>query len=334
MLETKPKIFIEFGAADPCVDVSQYPDTGFVLDEIAKVREVLGEFVDIEFCPYDSTDCLLSGGRKSNPDLNSLKQYIEDFNEKGIPFMVPFNGGLGLSRGVELDLDSYHFDTEREVMELLADNSAKYGVQNGVTVLRDELRRYVMDRLDGVLDVGASCIRFVGGRRGEFRGMEEYDIAFRDFDHVVPLNQHTTFEFLHRYREHAGKMLLLLNSTCSSQEMLKCYTDYLGYQSALVLHHFGEEEEDPSPEEFDCISNASFPYTRDCRWDNYGILYDREEDLKPLMEMGVSRFKIPRRQLFNPIAPACLERLVEIFIEVREATEPIFSSQSYQQVRT
>jgi len=71
-------------------------------DELAK--EYPG--FDIKLLPYDSIHTPLSGGRQlldlQPLDYLGIADLIRSYNQRGIPFMVPFNGGTSLHEVLEL----------------------------------------------------------------------------------------------------------------------------------------------------------------------------------------------------------------------------------------
>jgi hypothetical protein len=250
----------------------------------------------IEPIPYEGTTCLFHGGRERDIPPAALARTATLFNQQGIAFMVPLAGGLFLPR--DFDPTRMDLQVERSILEVLARNSAAYGVQNVVTVLRDELLALIR-RDYPELRVSASCIRFLGGKQGIFVGEEEYRRAFQLFDMVVPLSQHTSFAFLSRFSEHAEKIMAFLSIGCANADLYECYDHYYrvdlrqtpSQQLPITV------EDKPHHKEFEFIA-SSLPVcspTATCRTPNLNaFLSHRPEELRSLVAMGVNHFKIPR----------------------------------------
>jgi len=273
-------------------------------DELAK--EYPG--FDIKLLPYDSIHTPLSGGRQlldlQPLDYLGIADLIRSYNQRGIPFMVPFNGGTSLPRSFRIDLLSdERLEVARRVLEVLAENGQRYGVQNSVTVARDDVRESVRSAFPD-LSILASSLKFVGGYEGEFKGFKEYEDGFRDFDKVVIVNQHSTPDFLHRYREWVQKMVVFLTLGCDNRNLSKCFTHYAILDPSDGLDPDFNWRRFPGRILYIPNDSPYYPLQGDCKPDEKRgtlLLYSIRPFLIKLFEMGVRQFKFPRGEIINPL---------------------------------
>jgi len=242
---------------------------------------------------------------------------VEYFNSAGMPFMLAMNGGLGLPPETEIDLSDARFSTESSVLRVMQESAEKHKVRNLVTVLHSKLLE-VINRQYPDLGVIKSCIAFTGGKKGRFKGRQEYTDAFERFEGVVPLNQHTTPGFLREWIAYASRMVLLLNSHCDCSNMHKCYTHYQMLDAPYLFHALEVDEEQKGEvayEDFDAILNPEFPYTPGCDEHNKGQLLGRQDHLKEFMRWGVNKFKFGRNPLYDSLNPTLIREMVRTFLE-------------------
>ncbi len=297
---------IEFGALDAsCTEIPFRDPIGYgCASAMNSADELVKKCPDIDFTllPYEGTSSPLSGGRKEWLSSDDLIRTIGLYNAEGYPFAVPFNGGLRFRETTFDVANDPRFETEMKVLHALADSGAKYGVDNHVTITHDSLLSVVREHFPELTTV-ASCIRFVGGRRGEFGGVDEYRRAFEDFDLVVPLNQHTTWQFLSQFRDRVDQMLLFLNMECSRNDQRECYKCYCGYEEMAS----GSDELVGAPVpagDFDCLVSPDIggldPRLRN-QCNNKGAKLAEREDIIDLALEGVNKFKIARRRHHHPL---------------------------------
>ncbi|MBT6048399.1 MAG: hypothetical protein HOG49_16480, partial [Candidatus Scalindua sp.] len=190
--------------------------------------------IGINMWPYARVKSVLSGGRKAVFDKKQLMEISQRFNRSGTPFILAWNGGIGMQKNLEIDWDSPHF---RHVYKLLAHLQGGHP-DNAVTLMRDDVLDQVCEAFPYLKKI-ASCMKFMGGKRGEFSiepGDDEYDRAMRDdrLDYIVPANQHSTPEFLHRFRDRIEKLILFLDLKCSRSNMHECLLHMAEFEK---LHH-------------------------------------------------------------------------------------------------
>lgn len=307
---------IEFGAFDGYY--SHDPSAIPVVQEIEKIQEVIrttfGDQVEVTFLPYEGTRSLMGGGRVDAPTPAQLTAAVQDFNQAGISFMVALNGGRGLPRNAEIDLMSYRLDTERRILDTLAEYGAVNNVTNHVTVVHDGLWEVIKRDYPSV-STTASCIRFVGGKEGEFKGREEYTEAFNRFDAVVPLNQHTTPQFLAEWKAFATKMMPLLNSKCDIENTMQCLVHYLYLEGARLPEGLTWTKADSRVQGYVTLPNPDFGPRRGCSEKMDGQLWARTSHLTELIRWGVHQFKIGRDPLGDPLNVGRLIAFIKLFLE-------------------
>jgi len=338
------ELSIEYGAVDSLIDPIDTCEADIeiladrVVETVEEVRTGTGNVL-LKPIPYESFASWLCGGREAVLTIDKLKQIINVYNRKGISFMVPFNGGLVLPERETIDVirNSRRYNFEREVLELLAENTARYDVENQVTVLRDDLLDNIRRHFSNLITV-ASCIKFVGGREGKFKGQGEYDEAFEKYDLVCPLNQHTNYDFLEQYIQNAHQIIAFLQLGCDHPNLHHCYEHYFAMEMIGDRKAVTKEELEAHPgyipaDEFTSIqSGLSLMNPEDqCIDDDLplinpedqcidGELSSREWDLKELIRIGVNKFKVPRRTMFamNTIEGVLIEKLIMLFSKIKK----------------
>lgn len=287
----KPELTLEFPASDNPISFTDPSMRDGAIDYLlwTLIPDNYGEKVTIHPVPYDGEPGLLQGGRDNPPSLDNLLDTIDAFNKRGVPFAVAMNGGRSLPKDFNFDVfRNPGLGHEYLLLDRLANNGPRYGVQNRVILTRRELLHVIAEYFPTVETV-CSAVTFMGGRKGEFRGITEYEDAFENFDYVCPPNQHATPDFLGTYREHVKKMVLIIGANCGSTDFRTCHW------------HHAQEEHQPliiQPEDFVFIPSQLPKETRGCMVDgdncSTASLEFRTSDLKTLMEMGVDQFKLPR----------------------------------------
>jgi len=287
----KPELTLEFPASDSPISFTDPTMREGAIDYLlgTLIPNNYGDKAVIHPVPYDGDPGLLQGGRSNPPSLENLLDTIEAFNRRRVPFAVAMNGGRSLPKDFDFNVfRNPGLGYEYLLLDRLANNSARYGVQNRVILTRRELLPIIAEYFPGVETV-CSAVTFMGGPKGEFKGVAEYDDAFRNFDYVSPPNQHATPEFLGRFREHVRKMVLLIGANCGSRNFRKCHWHHAQEEHQPLAIPGRDFEFIPSqlPKELTgCIADggASLP----------SALEFRRDDLKALIEMGVDQFKLPR----------------------------------------
>ncbi len=257
-----------------------------------KVRALTG--FDLDVITYFGLLSRHGGGRLTGVDYKTLASWFDLLNRKGIPVGIALNGGLTFASDEKLDYE------ELKTLTRLDDNAQYFEVDNLVVVTKDYLRREIRKRFHH-LKIVSSCIQHLDPvNNGE---IETYDRLFRDYDFVVPLNQHTTYDFLQRFSQHAEKMLALLNLACPKADTFRCYNDYVGVELELAeevedrSHIAGERVVIESPD-YDGVPSMLPDESLKCFED--GKLIQRPNDVIRLLQMGVRHFKIPRRIKLEP----------------------------------
>ncbi|MBT4917279.1 hypothetical protein HN709_00240 [Candidatus Peregrinibacteria bacterium] len=311
-------LYIEFGAQDG--GYTQYFCAIPVVQAAEELQEDLrrnfGDRVNLVLIPYEGDPGVLGGGRQSNLTTRSFEENVPIFNQAGMPFMLAMNGGVGLPPDAEIDLNDGRFESERMILDCMAESGEKHGVRNMVTVIHDNLIEALQEKYP--FDVVSSCVGFTGGKKGLFRGKQSYDKAFELADAVCPTNQHTTPGFLREWIRYAHKMVLLLNSHCASADMHKCFTHYQMLDAPVLFHILGIDTENKGEverEDFEGIHNPEFPYTPGCTELKHGQLWHRPEQIEEFMRWGVNKFKLGRYPFGDPLNPSVTRNFVRTFLE-------------------
>jgi len=260
---------------------------------------VQSEFPDIELSllPYGRIKSIFTGGRNPKFERDKFLRIAKELNGVKIACAVVLNGGLLMPRNMELSWG----DPRMEDIKATLDTLAESDVDNAVTIYHDALLDVVHERYPDLKKI-ASCIRFVGGRKGEFKnepGDDEYDKAFADkrFSYIVPLNQHTTYDFLKRFEGDADRIIAFLSSGCCSDDLYQCYHHYCGTERGNLitmpnkLRRSCDLFNTPDKDQFAYIKSGVYENSfSSCRC---GQLYSRPRDFGKLVQMGVNKYKVP-----------------------------------------
>lgn len=267
-----------------------------------KINEFKSQFPNVKLSLYDGIDSIFSSGRKS---INGIKETIENIdiiNQNNVPFILVMSSGLLFDK---LPLQKLSF--EKEILDYLEKNAKKEEIKNGVVIGHDDLLHYVR-KFNPDLKTICSTIQMI-----DINKFTSYEDKFQKYDLVVPLNQHTSYNFLKQYEQYADKMLLFLNLPCYDGDLLKCYKHYAKIELNL-LGSYGEIPENVKfdfndfsrREEFELVLNdddskkaKQLPQNQckniNCKNDEgkSNVLYLRDDFIQ-LYSMGVNKFKIPR----------------------------------------
>lgn len=300
---------IEFGALDSgLTDVLENDPIGYSCDSAVVSAEMLSSNcpnVDLTFLPYEGTRTVLSGGREPKTSPSDLIYCMDKYNRHGFPFSVPFNGGLRF-RDTSLDVaNDIRFRSVMKILDALSESGAKHGVNNHVTIFHDSLLEVVNEKFPDLTTI-ASCIRFVGGRDGAFSGVDEYRRAFEEFDLVVPLNQHTTWEFLQQFRNRVDQMLVFLNLECCQADLRECFDHYCRLERKIAgkCKKLVDESDSVTPDAFTYINPPEIDGVNEhhrswCHHDNAKLI--NRDDALDLIDAGVNKFKVARKRHNHPI---------------------------------
>jgi len=323
----KPELTIEFGLRDACGKFEGLRHFPAVLEKMTQIRKQFESEVDLRLIPFERPlEALLRGGRDAGLSSWNIEGYCRHFNHNGYSFMVPLNGGLTTTPAyVPINFDGRIFDADREVLSTLAKNSSESGIPNYVTVTRDDVRNYIRERFPE-LKIVASCVKFVGGHKEVFKGEKEYDDAFEGYDYVVPLSQHSTPDFLGRYRSHVKKMVLLALTECNGPVSRECFNHYVRSQCAFFNFRHNPSREFSG--DFSCINVPSFPEIGSGCAPNLSrsLLGARVIDLMDLVKLGVDKFKIPAGIRVDTLDVHNIARLVDIFLKNRAEAPAVVES--------
>lgn len=305
----KPTLTIEFPPFQTDADT---PDK--VLKQIADLRDEFSESINLILIPYFGLETQLSlFHRGSSFSRTKALQLISELNSAKQSVMVPLNGGVTLPPDHPFSDPLFSFD--RRFIEALSAISVKHSVENYVTVTPDQVRAYIKKYFSN-LKVIASCVKFVGGEKGKFKGVAEYANAFQDYDSVVALNQHASFDFLKQFEADAKKMILLLNLDCASADLYTCYLKhYCSFQGAFLNDRWpavGREVFDFIPRQF-AVGPGKMRICQSC--DGTGRLENRKQDLERFISMGVNKFKFPRSVKENEEA---MLKFIATFISLKQ----------------
>ena len=242
------------------------------------------EGIELEIIPYVGTSGAHRGGRRVKSDNATLPELIDVLNSAGIPFIYVMNGGLLFEETVLPD------ESETGVLDFMSTSASRFGLKNKVVITRRALLPYLRQAYP-VLEVVASCIQQTSPRESG-----PYDAKLQEYDYVVPLNQHTTYECLKGLAEHADRLIVFLLLTCGNIETKFCFSDYLAHEEVpweTILPQLATNVFDNliptglTPEDSGCNSPRA-------------TLISREHDLSGLIGMGINKFKITRAQYIMP----------------------------------
>lgn len=258
------------------------------------------QFPDLSISVYDGVDSFLSGGRHSNNNFDNIKNKIIQSNEHKVPFVLVMSAGLIYDK---LPLDKMTF--EPEIFEFLERNGIEKGVNNAIVIGHDDLLKYINQNHPDLTTI-CSCIQMVDHKK-----FTSYEDKLKKYDLVVPLNQHTTFEFLKQYKAFANQFLVFFNLKCANSNLYDCFKDYTGFEIRQGITHGTLPEEisyqknpihndrpeiDLLEEDFNFrniirsrIYDRAFDF---CNSNN--DLSNHLDDAIQIYKLGINKYKIPR----------------------------------------
>lgn len=259
----------------------------YPVDAVRNLKQLfLDNGISLNVVLYGGIKSPWSCGRFCNWEFEQFAETANMANKAGASFMVAFNGGLAdhLPPG----------EVEISALRHLEANNSRYGIRNKVTVLHDCMfqlsRAYAPS-----LEVIASTLKHLDPRQDS-----SYPLLFQKHDFVVPLNQHTTYEFLSQFREYAAQMVLFLDFGCANSDLHECYLHALEYElmQASGVNNLGAGF-DAAARKMGVAKGDYPPKTpsqipageEGC---STGRLYERSYDLTELIRMGCNTFKVPR----------------------------------------
>jgi hypothetical protein len=252
--------------------------------------------IDLQIVPYAGSGGAHRGGRLVRSDNEALPGLITILNSAGIPFIYAMNGGLLFDETVLPD------ESEARVLDVLAACGNRFGLKNKVVITRGALLRYLR-RTYPVLEVVASCIQQTSPRE-----CGPYDVKLREYDYVVPLNQHTTYDCLKGLGADADRLIVFLMLTCGAVDTRCCYGDYLAHERIspdVILQQLATAVFSG------LIPSRLSPEDSGCNWPG-AALNTRLPDLTALIRMGVNKFKVTRAQ---HLLPNDYQQLIELIQE-------------------
>ena len=267
-----------------------------------KIKEFKSKYPNIKLSLYDGFFSHFSSGRFSYNDKNQTIKNIEIINHEKIPFVLVMSTGLLFDK---LPLST--MTIEKEVLSFLENNAKKENIWNGVVIGHDDLLDYVKKNNPDLKTI-CSTIQMI-----DVNKFTSYEDKFQKYDLVVPLNQHTSYDFLKQFSQYKEKMLLFLNLPCYENNLFKCYEHYSNIELKILAGHGMIPEnvkydfdDFSSKEQFKIIFSKDDLVKSKNLISNYcknipcgdisgksNLLYLRD-DLFQLYSMGVNKFKIPR----------------------------------------
>ena len=265
-------------------------ETAYPVDAVRNLKQLFADKgILLNVILYEGIGSPWSAGKPCNKDISKFKEMVNIANQAGAAFMLALNGGL-IDHGEPEPIIT-------DALRHLEDNNQMFPWGNKVTVMHDRMYD-LAKQVAPSLDVIASCIKHLDPNCSE-----SYSDMFEKFDYVVPLNQHTTYEFLSQHREHASDMMLFLNQGCGGADLYECYAHFLQYECMQVLQ---TTSLDGSEEYMRGIvmPRSQYPVKVPSQVSTGGkcwawMLYEQPEQLAKLVQMGCTNFKVPRDTTFN-----------------------------------
>jgi hypothetical protein len=281
---------------------------------IEKMLSDVGVDAEIDLVMYDGMNSEFMGARVTNPPFNTAQIYFDALNTHGFPFYIAINGGLTLPDKLDRD---FILDEVSQLI-VLQESGIKYDVRNGVIVTRHDVAEVIREEFPD-LSLVASCIYQLDPRNPGYEG------AFQLFDYVVPMNPHTTYDFLSQFRQYVEQMLVFLNFDCVGPNMYECYKHYARVEMDNRNPEGHERVEVRPKSDFKAApcQLPSYENRTPCCGSNYrsedAELINRPVDLIRLIEMGVTKFKVPRSyHLYRHV----VEKLVDCIAEATHSQDP------------
>jgi len=265
-------------------------DTTYPIDAVRDLKQLFADKgISLNLTLYSGISSPWSAGKPCSMDIDKFREMVNIANQAGAAFMLALNGGL-IDHGEPEPIVA-------EALRHLEDNNKMFPWRNKVTVMHDRMYD-LAQQVAPSLEVIASCIKQIDPNCSE-----SYPEMFERFDYVVPLNQHTTFEFLSQYREHASDMVLFLNQGCGGADMYECYSHFLQYECMQVLQTSSLERSE-EPMKKIVIPRSEYPVKVPSQVPTGGkcwawMLYEQPEQLAKLVQIGCTNFKVPRDTSFN-----------------------------------
>jgi hypothetical protein len=240
--------------------------------------------IALQIILYAGSSGVHRGGRLVRSDNEALPGLIEMLNSAGTPFVYVLNGGLLLDETMLPD------ESESMVLNTLATSGNRFNLKNKVVITRGALLPYLR-RTYPVLEVVASCIQQTSPRE-----CGPYDVKLKEYDYVVPLNQHTTYASLQGLEHDADRLIVFLMLTCGAVDTRCCFGDYLAHEHIspdIIQQQLGAGS-------FGCLMPSRLsPEDSGCNWPGAALI-SRRHDLAGLIRMGVNKFKVTRAQYLMP----------------------------------
>lgn len=240
--------------------------------------------IELEVLIYTGMVTRLSGGRPTDFKMRDVESIVHSLNSSGRRMNLAINGGL--NSGPDLALKALH-DLDY-VLSMLTESTLTHGVKNSVIITHPRLFEYISNEYPDLGTV-ASCIQALYPFC-----QYDYGKAFRTYDCVVPLNQHTTPEFLEQYSNYSPKMLVFLTLGCGTSNLAKCFDHYTHIESEYLNSENAPAQ--PNNRRFAPLPSQLADKRFNC--DN-ADLASRERDLACLIRMGVNMFKVPRNGILR-----------------------------------
>lgn len=284
-MSARKKLMLECGANS--LDYLGDKQTPLVARVDRLKRDALhDEGIDLEIIIYAGSSGAHRGGRLVHSDNAALPGLIALLNAAGIPFLYALNGGLLLDETVLPDT------SETEVLEFMASSGNGSGLKNKVVITRQALLPYLRQNFPG-LEVVASCIQQTSPR-----DCGPYTSKLQEYDYVVPLNQHTTYDSLRTLEAEADRLIVFLMLTCGSVDIRCCFGDYLTHERIAPEQML---QQLATRTFTGLLPSALSSQDSGCNWPG-AALNSREHDLVGLIRMGVNKFKVTRAQHLLPDA--------------------------------
>ena len=272
------------------------PTDAPLVERIHRLQREAGheERIDLEVLVYEGSSGRHRGVRPVSPPNEALPELIDTLNAAGIPFVFAMNGGLLHPEETLPD------ESEIRVLDALSTSGLGSGLKNKVVLTRHALLPWLR-RTYPTLEVIASCVQQISPRESR-----PYSAKLQDYDYVVPLNQHTTCDFLEDLREHADRLIVFLKLTCGMVDTRYCYSDYLSMEKVPWETIVRQLTALPPG-----VLTPSGLSGADSGCNNpRAALVTREHDLAGLIGMGIRAFKVSRAQQLLPEDYRTLTRLI------------------------
>jgi hypothetical protein len=198
------KLILEVGISD----INQFElSEGIHVDLIENYSNQIS--LPLEVIKYCGMRSVLSSGRISNNTSDLIIKEIEKSNLNDRGFIVAFNSMRLPDKSLDTLVDEF------EVLKVLSEHK-----KNAVVIGNDKLLNFINNKFPSLKTI-CSSIQFL-----DYLNFKDYVVKFEKYDLLVPLSQHTTYDFLKKYKNYSNQMLLFLNYTCNNPELFKCFIHY------------------------------------------------------------------------------------------------------------